>query len=498
MEEYFLILDCGATRLRSIAVNPQGRILSFHSVPNQPCLQDERGEYLIWDMEEIWAKMCRNTRKVVGELQGVVRGVAITTFGADGAPVAADGTLTYPVISWQCHRTAPLAREITAFFSPRELFRITGYQVIPFNTFIKLLWLKKNVPSVLKEACCFMMMPGIINFFLTGEMTIDYTSASTTMMMDVAKRQWSEELLSFLEIPPRFFPRFVEAGEVIGTITSKASSEIGLPAGTPVISAGHDTQFAIIGSMAERDEVVLSSGTWEIAALRIPYYLDSEQAFRTGMLVELDAEQGIWNPQMLMIAGGVVEWVRRNFFAEVKDQENIYELMIEQAQSVSIGAQGVSFIPAFMPSGPTKPYGTQGTILGLGLTSTRGHIVRATLEGLSFQLKQAVLALREAFHFEPKAVRVVGGGAKNVLWNQIRADVLNLPIITTSCEEATVLGATLFAMVGTGHARTLDEAHRNVSVSTQVWEPSPHCERYHELFERYQKLPLLLQEYYTS
>ncbi|MEN3186037.1 MAG: FGGY family carbohydrate kinase, partial [Atribacterota bacterium] len=357
MEEYFLILDCGATSLRSIAISPQGEILFASSLPNQPRPQDQRSEWLVWDVEEIWQKICENTRKVVNGFSGKILGVAVTTFGADGAPVRKDGSLTYPVISWQCSRTVPWMEKIASLVNPRELFRITGYQIIPFNTLLKLLWLRENAPFALDEASSFMMLPGILNFRLTGEMTVDYTSLSTGMMLDVSGRRLAEELLSLAGVSTQFFPRFVEAGEVIGTVLKKASEETGIPEGVPVISAGHDTQFAIVGSMAKEGEVILSSGTWEIAALRIPYYRDSEIAFRAGMLVELDAERGFWNPQMLMIAGGVVEWVRRNFFTEVKDQKGIYDLMVEQAQHVSPGAQGVFLVPAFMPSGPTRPYG---------------------------------------------------------------------------------------------------------------------------------------------
>ncbi|MGC8778757.1 MAG: FGGY family carbohydrate kinase, partial [Candidatus Caldatribacteriaceae bacterium] len=418
-------------------------------------------------------------------------------FGADGAPVREDGELTYPVISWQCGRTVPWVEKIATLVPPREIFRLTGYQIIPFNTLLKLLWLRENVPAALDEACCFMMLPGILNFRLTGEMTIDYTSLSTSMMLRVAERRFAEELLALAQISPRFFPRFVEAGEVIGVVSGKASAETGIPEGVPVVSAGHDTQFAIVGSMAGEGEVILSSGTWEIAALRIPYYRDSDTAFQTGMLVELDAERGFWNPQMLMIAGGVVEWVRRNFFAEVKDRKDIYDLMVEQAQSVTPGAQGIFVVPAFMPSGPTKPYGTRGTILGLGLTSNRAQVFRATLEGLSFQLKQAILALKEAFHFEPRGIRVVGGGAKNKLWNQIRADVTGLLVVTTSCEEATVLGATLFAMVGVGYARNLEEAKKHLNIETHFFEPSANQTKYQTLFERYERLPRLLQNHYV-
>lgn len=497
MEEYFLVLDCGATSLRSIAINPQGVILASSSLPNQPHLQEEGKEWLVWDIEEIWQKICQNTRKVVAEIPGKVLGVAVTTFGADGTPIRKDGSPTYPVISWQCNRTVPWVERIASLIEPRELFRLTGYQIIPFNTLLKLLWLRENVPVALDEAHCFMMLPGIINFRLTGEMTADYTSFSTSMMMDVARRSFAEKLLALVGLSSQFFPRFVEAGDVIGVISETASQEIGIPKGVPVISAGHDTQFAIIGSMAEEREVILSSGTWEIAAVRVPCYVDSEIAFKAGMLVELDAEKNLWNPQMLMIAGGVIEWVRRNFFAELKDQKNIYELMIEQAQIIPPGAQGVWVIPAFMPSGPTKPHGTKGTILGLGLTSSRAQIFRATLEGLSFQLKQAILALQSAFQVTPHGVRVVGGGAKNKLWNQIRSDVLGLPVVITSCEEATVLGATLFAMVGVGHARNLEEARKNIQIETYRFEPSTYAERYQLLFEKYEKLPVLLKDHYV-
>ncbi|MGQ9473405.1 MAG: FGGY family carbohydrate kinase [Candidatus Caldatribacteriaceae bacterium] len=497
MEEYFLVLDCGATSLRSIAISPQGTILASSSLPNQPCLQEEGKEWLIWDIEEIWQKICQNTRRVVAEISGKVLGVAVTTFGADGAPFRKDGRLTYPVISWQCSRTVPWAEKIASLVEPRELFRLTGYQIIPFNTLLKLLWLRENAPAALDEAHCFMMLPGIINFRLTGEMTADYTSFSTSMMMDVARRSFAEELLALAGLSSQFFPPFVEAGDVVGVISETASQEIGIPEGVPVVSAGHDTQFAIVGSMAEEGEVILSSGTWEIAALRVPYYVDSETAFKSGMLIELDAEKNLWNPQMLMIAGGVIEWVRRNFFAEIRDQKNIYELMIEQAQSIPPGAQGVWVIPAFMPSGPTKPHGTKGTILGLRLTSSRSQIFRATLEGLSFQLKQAILALQSAFNVTPHGVRVVGGGAKNKLWNQIRSDVLGLPVVTTSCEEATVLGATLFVMVGVGYARNLEEERKNSRIETHRFEPSEHSQMYQLLFEKYEKLPILLKDHYV-
>ncbi|HQE24683.1 MAG TPA: FGGY family carbohydrate kinase [Candidatus Atribacteria bacterium] len=498
MERYGLVLDCGATSLRAVAVSERGEILHLSSFPNAPSFQEGEKDFLIWDIDEIWRKLTLAIQQVISQVGKDIFAVTVTTFGADGAPVRKDGTLTYPVISWQCQRTVPQAKEITNFFSPREIFRITGYQIIPFNTLFKLLWLRENAPHSLDEADTFLMMPGILSFKLCGEMSIDFTSASTTMMLDIEKKCWSEPLLSLVNLSPSFFPPLQHPGEVIGKVQGKASEETGIPPGTPVVAAGHDTQFAIVGSLASPQELVLSSGTWEIAALRLPYYRDSSTFFEQGGLTELDAEENLWNPQMLMIAGGVVEWVRRNFFSDIKDEKNIYEVMIESARSVSPGAGGVVVIPAFMPSGPTKPYATQGTILGLELTSDRGQVFRAALEGLSFQLKEAVLALQEAFDYTPPGVRVVGGGAKNKLWNQIRADVLNLPVVTTSCAEATVLGASLFSQVGAGIVKNLEEAKNRVKVETTVWEPSPQKEIYEELFAQYAELPPLLAPFYRE
>lgn len=495
---YFMVLDCGATSIRAVALHPQGNILSIASFPNAPRREAGSEHHLIWDLEEIWEKICQATRKVIASVGREIQAVSVTTFGADGAPVREDGSLTYPVISWQCSRTENWARKITEFVNAREIFRITGYQVIPFNTLLKLLWLREHVPQALDEAKCFLMMPGLLNLRLTGEMTMDYTIASTTMMLDIRERKWSDRLLSLVGLRADFFPRMVESGEIIGTVTAKASEETGIPKGTPVTSAGHDTQFAIVGSLARDSELVLSSGTWEIAALRIPFFRDSEVAFATGMLVELDAERGFWNPQMLMIAGGVVEWVRRNFFADCKDAQDVYARIIEAASSVEPGAGGVFFVPSFMPSGPLRPYGTKGTILGLGLTTDRAQIARAVFEGLSFQLRQAVDALFAAFGFRPERIVVVGGGSRNALWNQIRADVTNLPVVVTSCEEATVLGAALFAMVGTGYAKTLKEAQESIVRTTRVFEPSPQRAIYDELFARYASIPCLLEAHYKG
>jgi len=246
VNQYILVLDCGATTLRAVAVGMKGEILALSALPNLPRSQNDCRDYLIWDLNEIWDKFLQIISQVISQVDGKIAAVTVTTFGADGTTVKKDGTLTYPVISWQCSRMTNWAKKIATLISPREIFRLTGYQVIPFNTIIKLLWMRENVPEALDEADAYMMMPGLLSYKLCGEMSIDYPSASTTMMIDIRTKKWSERLLSLVGLDESFFPPFVQSGSVIGQVTGKVHSQTGIPLGTPVIAAGHDTQFAFI------------------------------------------------------------------------------------------------------------------------------------------------------------------------------------------------------------------------------------------------------------
>jgi L-fuculokinase len=382
---------------------------------------------------------------------------------------------------------------------PWQAYRETGYLVIPFNTLLKLIWLRQNCPQALDNAAYWMMMPGLLSHRLCGEMSIDPTAAGTTMAVNAAERDWSPNMLALAQLTPDLFPRWREPGEVIGELTTKAAGETGLPAGIPVVAAGHDTQFAAVGACAREGEAVLSSGTWEILMLRDPNYGANETGFQEGVLIELDAQAGLWNPQLLMMASGVLEWLRDLVYPELAGEPDAYEIMVGEARQVPAGSDGVLVLPSFEPStGPNKKYATRGTVLGLNLAATRGHLYRAALEGLSCQLRQAVAVLQAATGYDVQAVRVVGGGSKNPLWNQIRADVTGLPIITTAHKEATVLGAALFAFTGAGVYPSITEAQEAVRAGEETIEPSEERSGYDAVFEKYMTVPPALAPFYKG
>ena len=495
-----IVLDCGATNVTAAAVDTSGEIVKSASRANGPVAQPGGGEgWLIWDPDGLWDTICSACTEVCSDLAADrIRAVTITTWGADGAPVRSDGSLTYPPICWQDDRTDGLVRNIADHIQPWKAFAETGYQVIPFNTLLRLMWLREHEPAVLDEAECWLMMPGLLSHRLCGERSIEPTSAGTMMAMDMGRRDWSEKMLSLAQLDASFFPPWVEPGSVIGNVHDAASAQTGLPRGLPVVAAGHDTQFAGIGSGASTTEAILSSGTWEILMLRLDRFTPSRFAFDEGLIVECDPVPGFWNPQLLMMGSGVLEWLREHMYADVAERADAYARMIADAEAVVPGADGVTVLPSFVPeTGPTKKYNTHGTILGLGITTDRAQVYRAALEGLCFQLRHALEVLAEATDFSAEGIRAVGGGSRNELWNRIRADVTGLPVSTISQKEATALGAAMFAFVGAGTFASIEEAQQQVVTPEAVIQPSSARQRvYDDLYAKYRQAPPALAGFY--
>jgi len=492
-----LVLDCGSTNLRAAAVNPRGEIVAQASRPNRSLPQPGgKPGWTVWDLEEILRKLSQASREVSSTVGPEnVKALILTTWGADGAPVRRDGSLTYHPISWMCPRTKGIASEILKWMDAWDIFRITGYQVISFNTLLRLIWLRRHCPKALEEAYTWLMMPGLLVQRLTGEFHIEPTSGSTMMTMDLKRRDWSSTMLELAGLDAGFFPEWSQPGDVIGYTTEAASRRFMVPRGTPVIVGGHDTQFAILGSCAQAGYLTLSSGTWEILGVRVDAFKPTRIGFENGLIIEADVQPSLWNPQILMMGSAVLEWIREMLFAEIERGD--YAAMIKEAEEAPPGANGLFLVPSFVKeSGPTRKFKTLGTLLGLTLRTKRGHIYRAALEGLSFQLREAVKILTEATDFKAQGIRVVGGGSKNDLWNRIRADVTGLPISVPVREESTVLGAAMVAFLGIGRYSSLEEAGEAMCPDERTFRPGVNKELYDGLFERYSEIPVTLESFY--
>lgn len=438
---YVLCLDCGATNVRAILVDEKGTLIAKASQPNATDPGPENSHYHVWNADRILTQLAECSRKILTEVDAAqVKGITITTFGVDGALVDAQGELLYPVISWKCPRTAEVMKNIEKYIPQHKLNSISGVGEFAFNTIYKLIWIKENRPELLEQAHAWLFISNILAHRLTGVMATDRTMAGTSQMTDLTTGDWSNEILGTLGVSKSLFPTMVNAGEVIGNLTPAACELLGLPCSVPVVSTGHDTQFALFGSGVKENQPFLSSGTWEILMLRTANATLDTEDYAAGATVEFDSKQGLLNPGLQWIASGIIEWVKSTCY----NGEN-YDTMDAEAAAIPPGCDGVKLIPNFLPSDSTP-----GSIEGLILGRTRGHIYRAAMEALTYRLKSRLQKLEKVGGFKATELLLVGGGARNKIWTQMRADILGLPIWVSKVSESTVLGAAMYAFAGAG------------------------------------------------
>jgi L-fuculokinase len=462
-----IVFDCGATNVRVIAIDGKGEILASESYANNTRPDPFNPAYRIWDVTEIWDKMCRASQSVMSRINtSLIAGVTVTTFGVDGTLFDKSGKMLYPVISWQCERTKPIMEHIDKYIPLIDLYSECGVLPFTFNTINKLIWFNENKPDLIEKSHRFLFMPSIFSFFLTGVMVNDTTMAGTSMLTSLKTRGFSENIINKIKFPSEKTGTPVEAGTITGKINSRASAQTSIPSGIPVVATGHDTQFAIFGSGAEKNEPVLSSGTWEILMVRSESFMCGKEQLDMGITTELDSRSGLYNIGNQWIASGIVEWVRRNMYTD--SQEDIYEKMISEAEKVPAGSNGVKIIPKFYEELKGKP---GGQILGLTMESTRGEIYRATLEALAERLSEGKKSLEIAGGFKAGSILCVGGGSKNRLWNRLRADFTGVPLKIIDQKETTVLGASLFVQAACGNASSPEDARSAIDYKTEIIEP---------------------------
>lgn len=462
-----IVFDCGATNVRAIAINSKGVILASESFPNNTVPDPFYPLFRIWDIHDIWNKMILASKKIVRKIKpDDIIGVTVTTFGVDGTLFDKAGRMLYPVISWQCERTVPIMSEIEKYYPLAELYGESGVLPFNFNTVNKLIWFLENRPGLVDECHRFLFMPSIFAFLLTGEMLNDTTMAGTSMMTSLKTRGFSETIFKRTGFPVEKMGPVAEPGTIAGKVTREASLQTSIPVNIPVILTGHDTQFAIFGSGAGKNQPVLSSGTWEILMVRAEEFKSGCEQLKMGITTELDSRPGLYNIGNQWLASGVIEWARKNLYSELKTKA--YETMISCAEKVPPGSNGVKVIPKFFEELKGRP---GGGILGLSMESTRDEIFRAILESLAERLAEGKKALEDAGGFKTESILCVGGGSKNRLWNRLRAGYTGVPVKIIDHKETTVLGASLFVQAACGNASSPEEAREAIEFKTEIIEP---------------------------
>jgi len=496
-QQVLLGIDVGATGIKAGVFDPQGHLLASAGRRNGPVPQPGGDPgWMIWDVEAIWQAVCAACQAALAKVDVEVGGVSVTGFGADGIALDRDGTPRYPMISWHCSRTTPQRDWLSGQLDPREIYRITGYHNYPINTLNRWRWLREHEPSVLDGAHRWLMVQDYVVYRLTGAFSTEATIASTTMAFDLNRHTWSERLLQIAGMPAHRLPAISTPGTVLGTLHTAAATATGIPEGTPVATGGHDCEIGALGSGTTDPETFIDiTGTWEMIIAALDRFQPLPVLFDEGIDYECHTVPGRYLCQGLMLAGGVVEWVLGAFYRDVAADKR-YEVFMEEAGAESAGSGGLLLLPAFIRGmGAFQAHDATGALVGLTTTTRRGQIARAVLEACCYQLRKQRQVISTELGLDPESLLVLGGGTRNPLWLQMKADVTGLPVSVPEHDEITLLGTAMLAGVGAGVYADLEEAVKATRFPLQTFEPDPAAHaRYTDLYENlFSALPSSLE-----
>lgn len=366
-----------------------------------------------------------------------------------------------PALIWCDVRTEPQCRELTEKVGAERIIQLTCNPALPNFTLTKFLWVRENEPKNWKRVRSVMLPKDYVRFRLTGDRAIDMADASGTLMLDVAHRRWSREVLQAAEIDERLLPPLYESPAICGQISAEGADATGLKVGTPVVAGAGDQAAGATGmGIVAAGAVSATIGTSGVvfASTDRPA-LDPKGRLHTFC----HAVPGRWHVMGVTQAAGLsLRWFRDQFGAGKDDGRDPYERLSDEAAAVCPGSDGLLWTPYLM--GERTPHldaNARGALVGLTVSHTRGHVIRAILEGVAFSLRDTFTIFGE-MQVPVKRIRLGGGGARSKLWLQIQADVYGREVEIVEAEEGAAYGAAILAGVGARIWPTVEEACNSI------------------------------------
>lgn len=484
---YMLGLDVGTSGAKAVLVGADGRAVA--AATEEYPLSTPRPLWSEQDPADWWRGSRAAIRRVVADAN--VAADAISAIGLTGQMHGAvfldeRDAVIRPAMLWNDGRTAAQCAAITERVGAERLIAIAGNPALVGFQAPKVLWLREHEPEHYARVRRVLLPKDYIRLLLTGDYATDASDAAGTLLLDLERRDWSDEIVQALEIPREWLPQVYEGPQVTGRLRRAIAEDLGLPDGLPVVAGGGDNAAAAIGTGIIRDGVISASlGT-------------SGVLFAHSSAIRLDPQgrlhafchtvPGAYHLMAVTLsAGGAFQWLR-NTLRELAPGVS-YDQLVALAEQTPPGAEGLLFLPYL--SGERTPHRdplARGSFVGLTLRHGIGHMVRAVLEGVVFSLRDGLTIMRE-LGLRIDEVRAIGGGARSPVWRQMQADMFGSPITTMAVEEGPAFGAALLAGVGSGVYPSIDRAVATAVATVQTIEPNtPNRTRYDELYGVYRDL----------
>ncbi|HVO71835.1 MAG TPA: FGGY family carbohydrate kinase [Aggregatilineaceae bacterium] len=490
-QEYLLAMDIGTQSARAGLFDTAGNLVA--SAAQDYDLQMPAPGWAQQDPEYWWKASRRNIRSLLdqtGVAPAHVRGIAVDSQMHATIPVGREGRVLVPAVQLWCDkRTAGIVREFSRDQGRERMLSLAANMPTTAWLGFKIKWLQRHQPDVYRRTWQFLTGGAFIVYRMTGAMALSLAEASGSFCMDAQKEVWSDDLIGWLGIDRDKLPPIAPATSIAGYVTHEAARLTGLTAGTPVAVGASDFMATLLAAGLTRPgRAVDISGTSCLMAIATPVPIADQR------LMHLHHETEGWVAYgVVETGGGALRWFRDNFclaerlLAE-QTRRDVYDILGDQAGTISPGAEGVLFFPYLLGERTLGSPHSRGVFFGLLPGTDRATLTRAIMEGISFELKR-VLEIVERNGLTVEQIRAVGGGASSPIWNQIRADVYNKPVVQFVANEGGLLGSAILAGLATGVWPDASSAVSVMSRIDTVISPNPaNRERYDQLFALFKDL----------
>jgi len=487
-----LAIDLGASSGRGIVGSFDGNKLTLrenHRFSNDPVFVNGR---FTWDILRIFHEIKNSITKTVIEGDNIST-MGIDTWGVDYALIDKNGRMMANPYHYRDTRTVNITDYVKNYISPDEIYRITGIQAADFNTLNQLAADKRDDPDSLDRADKLLFIPDLLNYFLTGKMATEYTIASTGMLLDAHKRDFSFELIDKLGIKRSLFAPLVQPCNDLGGLLPQINEEVGKNSIRVINVAAHDTASAVIAVPAQnKDFIYISSGTWSLmgAELDKPLINDGTRA------ANLTNEGGVMGTiRFLKNIMGL--WIIQESRRQWKREGNEYSF----AQMEAWAKEAKPFASIINPDYHT--FNTPGNmpekirefcrITGQHVPETVGEVVRCIYESLALKYRYTVESLDALMNKHTTMINVVGGGTKDKFLSQMTADACGIPVCAGP-EEATAIGNLMMQAIGAGEVKDVLEARQIVANSFELKHYEPATDRciWDNAYERFCKISAIV------
>ncbi len=464
----FLALDIGASSGRVVLGMFEGKKLTLDEIHRFPNIPVKVHSSIHWDVLRLFSEIKKGLTLFVKKYGNKLDGIGIDTWGLDFGLFDKDGSLLENPYHYRDKRTEGLEDDVAKIIDPYEFYRTTGMKLFSISTLCQLYSMAYRSSPLLKIADFLLMMPGIFNYFLTGEKVAEYTMFASFGLYDIGENAFATEFLEKLSIPERIMPRLIEPGTVIGNLLPEISEEVGLSKVPVIAPACHDTASAVVAIPFKNNEnwAFISSGTWSAIGIEVSEPLISRQSFQHNIVNERAAAK-----RFIAVSNIPGLWILQECRKAWSKREKILDWpeMIKLSKSAK---PCTSFIDPHNKAFVDAPNMPQAIIefcknTGQQVPKDKGKIIRIILKSLALEYKKTLKRIESLKKNPIEVLYIVGGGAQNSFLNQLTADATGKTVYAGPV-EATAIGNIVMQAIGTGHLKSIAEAREIIRFSFEI------------------------------